>query len=192
MKKIIAVVLVSIILVCSLAGCQRETTSSRENEYTQALMEQAAYAVGYPDITNFFERAQLKEIYEMRDDPELICYWYTKNDMSGKWVYQGTCVGYGIPYGTSITQTETMQRAALPAISSTGQDKNYNTYFTEILPQAEPNGLYTNGLSTSATWILTTDESGNIVPTYVESEITVTRIKVDERLCEDWSLPNNY
>lgn len=39
----------------------------------------------------------LKEIYEMRDNPDLICYWYTKNDMSGKWVYQGECVGYVMP-----------------------------------------------------------------------------------------------
>lgn len=184
-------VAVIMMLIC-LTGCQRETTSSRENEYTQNLMEQASNAIGYPEITNFFERAQLKEIYELRDDPSLICYWYTKNDMTGKWIYQGACIGYGIPYGTSITQTETMQRAALPAIGITGEDKGHNDYYTEILPQAEPNGLYTNGLSTSATWILTTDVEGNIAPTYVESEITVTQVKIDARLCEDWSIPSDY
>lgn len=192
MKKIICIVLCITLSIGILCGCQRETTSSRENEYTQTLMEQANDVVGYPDITNFFERAQLKEIYEMRDDPSLICHWYTKNDMTGKWIYQGTCIGYGIPYGTSITQTETVQRAALPALSMTGNDKGYNSYTTEILPQAEPNGLYTNGLSTSATWILTTDTEGNIAPTYVESEITVSQTKLDARLCEDWSIPANY
>lgn len=191
-KRFVAIILVCIMLVGCLAGCQRETASSRENEYTQALMEQAANAIGYPDITNFFERAQLKEIYEMRDDPSLICHWYTKNDMSGKWIYQGTCVGYGIPYGTSITQTDTLQHAALPSLSATGEEREYNTYYTEVLPQAEPNGLYTNGLSTSATWILTTDDAGNIAPTYVESEITVTQVKLPARLCEDWSLPAGY
>lgn len=192
MKKIICIVLCIVLSIGILCGCQRETTSSRENEYTQTLMEQANDVVGYPDITNFFERAQLKEIYEMRDDPSLICHWYTKNDMTGKWIYQGTCIGYGIPYGTSITQTETVQRAALPALSMTGNDKGYNSYTTEILPQAEPNGLYTNGLSTSATWILTTDAEGNIAPTYVESEITVSQTKLDSRLCEDWSIPAGY
>lgn len=192
MKKNICIVISVILAICILTGCQRETTSSRENEYTQALMEQANAIIGYPDITNFFERAQLKEIYEMRDDPSLICYWYTKNDMTGKWIYQGTCIGYGIPYGTSITQTETMQRAALPAMGVTGNDKGHNTYYTEILPQAEPNGLYTNGLSTSATWILTTDAEGNIAPIYVESEITVSQTKLDVRLCEDWSIPAGY
>lgn len=191
-KKFVAIILVCIMAVTCFAGCHRETTSSRENAYTRNLMEQATNTVGYPEITNFFERAQLKEIYELRDDPNLICYWYTKNDMTGKWIYQGQCIGYGIPYGTSITQTDTVQRAALPALSMTGEDKRHNEYYTEILPQAEPNGLYTNGLSTSATWILTTDADGNIAPTYVESEITVVQVKIDARLCEDWSIPSDY
>lgn len=190
-KVFVMIMAIAMLLTC-FTGCQRETISFRENEYTQNLMAQASNIVGYPEITNFFERAQLKEIYELRDDPNLICHWYTKNDMTGKWIYQGTCIGYGIPYGTSITQTETVQRAALPALSITGEDKGFNEYYTEILPQSEPNGLYTNGLSTSATWILTTDESGNIAPTYVESEITVTQVKISARLCEDWSLPSNY
>ena len=63
-------------------------------------------------------------------------------------------------------------------------------YYT--IPQAEPNGLYTNTVTSSATWILTTDADGNIKPTYVESEITVSQSKIDARLCEDWSLPDDY
>lgn len=191
-KRIFAVVMILVLAVMCLAGCgQRETASSEENNYTQTLMEQSATIVGYPEVTNFFEKSQLKEIYELRDDPNLICYWYTKNDMSGKWIYQGECVGYGIPYTTQFTQPETMQRAALPALSATGKDKSWNDYFTEILPQADPNGLYSSP-STSATWILKTDTEGNITPTYVESEITVSQVKLDSRLCESWSLPENY
>lgn len=192
MKKFIAVIITAMTVLVMSTGCQRETTSSRENAYTQDLMEQASSVVGYPDITNFFERAQLKEIYELRDDPNLVCHWYTKNDMTGKWIYQGTCIGYGIPYGTSITQTDTVQRAALPALNINGEDKGFNDYFTDILPQAEPNGLYTNGLSTSATWILVADAEGDIKPTYIESEITVTQVKIDARLCEEWSIPSDY
>lgn len=191
-KKVLAVVMASMLLVGGLTGCaHRETVSSKENNYTQDIMEQSSNTVGYPEITNFFEKAQLKEIYELRDDPNLICYWYTKNDMTGKWIYQGECIGYGIPYTTQFTQPETMQRAALPALKIDGSDKGHNNYFTEILPQADPNGLYSSP-STSATWILTTDKDGNIAPTYVESEITVSQIKLDERLCEDWSIPENY
>ena len=191
-KRILAVVMTSVLLVGGLTGCgQRETASSKENTYTQDLMEQSSNIVGYPEVTNFFEKAQLKEIYELRDDPNLICYWYTKNDMTGKWIYQGECIGYGIPYTTQFTQPETMQRAALPALKMDGSDRGYNDYFTEILPQADPNGLYSSP-STSATWILTTDKNGNILPTYVESEITVSQSKLDARLCEEWSIPENY
>lgn len=154
MKKILfAIGMVVVLMVCMLMGCgTRETASSKENNYTQDIMEQSSNAIGYPNVTNFFEKSQLKEIYELRDDPKLICYWYTKNDMTGKWIYQGECIGYGIPYTTQFTQPETMQRAALPVLSLNGNDKGRNEYFTEILPQADPNGLYSSA-STSATWI---------------------------------------
>lgn len=192
MKKTVGLV-IALLLVCGvMTGCgTRETASSKENIYTQTIMEQASDAIGYPDVSNFFEKAQLKEIYELRDNPELICYWYTKNDMTGKWIYQGSCIGYGIPYTTQFTQPETVQRAALPALKLNGEDKGRNEYFTEILPQADPNGLYSSA-STSATWILTTDDNGKIKPTYVESEITVSQTKIEARLCEDWSIPEDY
>ena len=191
-KKLLAVGIIGTLMASMLVGCgQRETASSKENNYTQDLMEQSSNIVGYPDVTNFFEKAQLKEIYELRDDPNLICYWYTKNDMTGKWIYQGECIGYGIPYTTQFTQPDTMQRAALPVLDINGNDKGRNEYFTEVLPQADPNGLYSSA-STSATWILTTDKDGNIKPTYVESEITVSQSKLDTRLCEYLSIPENY
>ena len=173
--KVIVALLCAVLMVSMLTGCMNE---SNETRYTDELKDQISNMYGYPDVSNFFEYSQLKEIYEMRDNPNLVCYWYTKNDMSGKWVYQGTCIGYGIPYSASITAPESLQR-----LQYVGWER---------LPLAEPNGLYTDGLSTSATWVLTTDSDGNITPTYVESEITVTKAKLDARLCEDWSIPDNY
>ena len=173
--KVIVALLCAVLMVSMLTGCMNE---SNETRYTDELKDQISNMYGYPDVSNFFEYSQLKEIYEMRDNPNLVCYWYTKNDMSGKWVYQGTCIGYGIPYSASITAPESLQR-----LQYVGWER---------LPLAEPNGLYTDGLSTSATWVLTTDSDGNITPTDVESEITVTQAKMDARLCEDWSIPDNY
>lgn len=175
-KKLLVIGIISVLMTCMLVGCGE----TKENEYTTDLMSQAYDAVGFPDVSNYFERQQLKEIYELRDDPNLICYWYTKNDMSGKWIYQGECIGYGIPYTTSMTASESLQKIE----TTVG-------YEWEVVPLAEPNGLYASP-STSATWILTTDKEGNITPTYVESEITVSQSKLDTRLCEDWSLPDNY
>ena len=175
-KKLLAVGVIGVLMACMLVGCGE----TKENQYTKDLMGNAYDAVGFPDVSNYFERQQLKEIYELRDDPKLICYWYTKNDMTGKWIYQGECIGYGIPYTTSMTASESLQKIE----TTVG-------YEWEVVPLAEPNGLYASP-STSATWILTTDKEGNITPTYVESEITVSQSKLDTRLCEDWSIPENY
>ena len=35
-------------------------------------------------------------------------------------------------------------------------------------------------------------ENGEINPTYVESEITVSQTKIPASKCEDWSLGDNY
>lgn len=175
-KKLLAVGIIGVLMVGMLTGCGE----TKENQYTKDLMSSAYDAVGFPDTSNYFERAQLKEIYELRDDPQLICYWYTKNDMTGKWIYQGKCIGYGIPYTTSMTAPESLQKIDTTAGVS-----------WEVVPLAEPNGLYASP-STSATWILSVDEDGNITPSYVESEITVTQVKMNARLCEDWSLTDDY
>ena len=171
-KKLLAVGVIGVLMSSMLVGC--DDTSSQENTYTEQTKSQILDMHGMPNISHGYEYAQLKDIYELRDDPNLICYWYTKNDMSGKWVYQGTCIGYGIPYGASITNPEQYE------------------YGGATLPLAEPNGLYTNGVTSSATWVLTTDKDGNVKPTYVESEIAVTQSKMDVKLCEDWSIPENY
>lgn len=98
--KIVAIALCAVLMTGILAGCMYD---SEETQYTNELKDQIQDSIGFPNITNFFEYSQLKKIYEMRDNPNLICYWYTKNEYTGKWIYQGTCIGYGIPYGAAIT-----------------------------------------------------------------------------------------
>lgn len=175
-KKFITLALAALMVCFLLAGCYQPT---EETKFTNEIQNQITDMLGFPNVSHFFEYAQLKSIYEMRDNPNLICYWYTKNDMSGKWVYQGTCIGYGIPYAASITSPESMQRWT-------------SAYDYERLPMSEPNGLYVDGLSTSATWILSTDVEGTIYPMYVESEITISQYKLAANRCEDWSLPSDY
>ena len=165
---------VPVIMICvCLTGCLQETA------YTEESMHNALDAVGMPDIVNFYERQQLKSIYELRDDPELICYWYTKNQMTGKWVFEGTCMGYGIPYGASMTNSQQLAK---------------DSTYVNTIDLAEPNGLYTSNVTSSATWILSVDSEGNITPTYVEQEISVRQKlnKIDVSRCEEWSIPENY
>lgn len=172
--KVALIALAVVLCIGLLVSC--DSASSRDKEYSEEIKSQIAEAIGYPDLANFFEYAQLKEIYELRDDPNLICYWYTKCEYTGKWIYEGQCIGYGIPYSASITSPDTVR---------------YNTGGA-VVAQAEPNGIYTNGLSTSATWILTIDEDGSITPDYVEQSIRVSQNKISANKCEEWSLPNDY
>lgn len=94
-KKLFAVGIVMVFMACVLTGCAGNENSNREKNYTQEIKNQFFDMHGLPQISNGYEYSQLKEIYELRDDPNLICYWYTKNNYTGKWVYQGECVGYG-------------------------------------------------------------------------------------------------
>lgn len=171
-KRMLGIILIAVVCLGCLTGCT-ETSSYRDREYSEEMKAQIADSIGYPDLANFFEYAQLKEIYELRDDPNLICYWYTKCEYTGRWVYEGQCIGYGIPYSASITSP----------------DKYYSS---TTISQAEPNGIYTNGLTTSATWILMIDAEGNITPDYVEQTIRVSQNKIPAEKCEEWSLPNDY
>lgn len=178
-KKIITLGLVGIMSFSLLSGCVWNTSKAREEErqYQEELMQQANDVVGQPEITNFYEKKQAKEIFELRDDSSLVCYAYTKCEGSGKYVYLGRCMGYGLPYSTQYTAPEGIVI------------RNGNSY---VLPQADPNGLYLpEGMT--ATWLYLIDETtGEPQITYAEPEIMVSQGKLPARICESWSLPENY
>lgn len=175
MKKII-LCLVVIFTMIGFSGCV-DDTADKESKYTEEVKQQSLDTVGLPDVSNFFEMSQLKEIYELRDNPKLNCYWYTKNNMSGKYIYMGKCIGYGIPYSTQITNPTQLE---------------YSNSAGGTIDQAEPNGLYSTG-STSATWILSISSDGKTIePIYAEEEILVTQNKLDKRLLEEFSIPDKY
>ena len=175
-KKIAIVGLLTISIVGMLTGCDGGSRQEEEN-YQETLMQQSNDKVGQPEITEFYEKKQAKEILELRDDSDLVCYAYTKCEGTGKYVYLGRCMGYGLPYSTQYTAPE----------ASVYQ---YGTLVT--LPQADPNGLYLpEGLS--ATWLyLINETTGEAQVTYAEPEIIVSQGKLPARICEEWSLPENY
>jgi len=187
MKKIfIMIVIIVAIIMTMMSGCYVEPSSSvdlEQQKETEKIMKEVSTQIGMPDITHFYEKKVLKELYELRDDSDLICYWYTKNTMTGKWVYEGQCIGYGIPYSTQFSNPEKFS------------DNNYDlgdSWGGVVMPQAEPNGLFVaEGMS--ATWVINIDpETGKLMPDYVEQEIRVSQNKIRRALCEDWSLPEGY
>ena len=182
MKKLLVIgALIGMVVGCEEIPVQK-TSTDIEREKQEKLSKQAIESVGLPNIANFYEKKTLKKILEMRDNPKLINYFYTKNNMSGKWVYEGKCIGFGISYTTQYTNPEKMGHL------DGGQYGARNPY---TLPQADPNGLYSvpNG---TATWIMRVTDDGKTIVDYIESEIRVSQNKIPARLCEKWSLPENY
>ena len=177
-KKIIGLLLVSALAVGSLVGCDVNRDSDTESSKQQeALLQQGNDQVGLPNITNFYEKKLAKKVLELRDDSQLVTYAYTQN-MNGKYVYLGKCMGYGLPFSTQYTNPEKV-------------DNSY-TSSRIVLPQADPNGLFSAD-GTSATWLVLIDEvTGNESVVYAEPNMVVTQTKLPKRLVEEWSLPSNY
>lgn len=185
MKKIVlGLVLASLFIGCSEKTVS-DTSTKMEAKQQEELSKQAIMSVGLPNISNFYEKKTLKKIIEMRDNPKLVNYLYTRNDMTGKWIYEGKCIGFGIPYTTQYTNPEKI------AITNDIDLGNYLGDITNTIPQADPNGLYSvpNG---TATWVIKVGDKGQQTIEYIESEIRVTQEKLDKRLVETWSLTKDY
>lgn len=139
---------------------------------TQAMGE-ANRQVGMPDIINWTERRQFKDILELRDKPDLATFTYIV-DMNANLRPLCRSIGYGLPYSVQYTN---------PMVTVDTWRANG---FLEQLPQPDPNGLFMpDGLS--ATWVLCVDpESGTPDPVYVEPQIIVSRFELS---LADWDNP---
>ena len=182
MKKLLFIGMILATFVACEKPVISKSSTEIEREKQEHLSKQAIESVGLPNISNFYEKKTLKKILEMRDNPKLINHFYTKNSMTGKWVYEGKCIGFGISYTTQYTNPEKMGHL------DGGEYGARNPY---TIPQADPNGLYSvpNG---TATWIMRVTDNGDTIVDYIESEIRVSQNKIPARLCETWSLPAGY
>jgi hypothetical protein len=185
-KKIVGLVIAFSILVTGLMGC--ESTAETSTDLKKTKQQESSFfdmysKVGRPKITRWTEAKQLKDIYEARDDADLICYAYTKNEMTGKYVYEGRCRGFGIPYSTQFSNPEKV----------VDMEKEYGHNWSSVyglldkIPQPEPNGLFMP-TSSSATWLMMIDEDGNEEIQYFEPSIVVTQSKKRVEVVEKYSI----
>lgn len=164
MKKYFLIVLMGIFIM----GCSDNvpTSDDKMRSQTEKSMNEMNRQIGMPAIKNFQERKLAKMIFELRDQSNLITYTYIIT-ITGKKIFLGKSVGYGLPYSIQYTNPEKLVRA------DTGQ------YTGEIaIPQADPNGLFMpSGLS--ATWVmLVNPKTGKPQPVYIENEIIVSPFKL--------------
>lgn len=159
------------VLLCAvlLIGCDtRNTSDDIQQAEQERLQKEGSAQTGMPAIKNFRERKILKDIIEMRDQEGLVTYTYVVAEMTGKLVFLGESVGYGIPAATQYTNP---QKIAY----SIGNAKQHTDL---VIPQADPNGLF-SPVSAEGTWVLMKDPNGkNVKPVYIEPRIIVSPFKL--------------
>ena len=167
MKKMIYVfgIVSSMILLMSNSSCETQPNSNEILAVKQEqMMQEANTQTGMPAIKNFQERKLMKMILELRDQENLICYAYIVSELTGKPVFLGKCIGYGLPYATQFTNPMKVERL-------------YQGGY-EILPQADPNGLFMPA-SAEGTWIMLIDPNTNEPhPVYCEPRVLISPFKL--------------
>lgn len=167
--RLVAFALISI----SLAACGDIPQSSDvvQGQQQETLQRQSDSAVGMPAITNFREKRLLKDILELRDQNGLITYTYIQSGYSGRMIFLGQTIGYGIPYSTQFTNPEKLE--------SPGAAHEYTA-----IPQADPNGLFSPAAA-EGTWVMMKDPGSNKVqPVYIEQRILVSPFPLPKSVVE--------
>lgn len=158
MKKIIALMIASGVLT----ACQPmpESSAKIERRKQEELSLQAVQQVGMPSIVNFAEKRMMKDILEIRDQDVATTTYIV--GMNGELHKLCNSVGYGLPYATQYTNPQAMQ--------------NDEVGHWSLLPQADPNGLYSPA-NAEGTWVQCVDpKSGKARVVYIEPRIIVSPI----------------
>lgn len=144
-------------LLALLLSCDT-TPTARQSEKMTVDQQQEIYSKTSPiPMFNFsLERERIIQLYQARMVATQT--WSVWRSNTG--VIEGDCPssGYPIPFGIQLTSPEVIAWS-----SSQGG--------VGILPQAEPNGLFTGSVTSNATWVFCVVD-GAVVPTYVEGLVT--------------------
>lgn len=170
MNRFTITLIVAFLSPLYFASCAEEGKSSVDSNQareSEQMLAEADRQVGMPNVTNFTERKLMKQILELRDQEGLRTWTYIV-DMHGKLHFLTESIGYGIPYSTQFTNPERVDKRYMGA---------HYGHSVNVLPQADPNGLFMpTGLS--ATWIIASTDDGP-KPMYVEPEILVSPFKME-------------
>ena len=165
MKKFLsmAILLASIVLLasCDLNG-ETSRTEQEQTEQQGKLVSEAQKQCGLPALVNFQERKMMKKVIEQRDKADLVCYAYLFSNQTGRLIYIGKCMGYGLPYSTQYTNPQRV---------------DFLTSGIAAIPQPDPNGLYMPS-DAHGTWLLMIKPDGDTTPVYVEPDVIVSPFKL--------------
>lgn len=157
---------IAFVACVGLAACEPlpETADQKEGRQTKQQTAQISQEVGMPAIRNAFEKKTLRQLYELRDDPNYHTWTYVR-DMNGNLHLLCESVGFGIPYSTQFSNPQRIARDGAQVFGT--------------LPQAEPNGLFPPS-SAEGTWVMCLDPSDKKVKAvYEENRITSSPFKMN-------------
>jgi hypothetical protein len=145
MKRLLSAVAVAFISVgaaFTLASCDdyQQSTQGKEAQKQEQMLSDANNSVGMPGILNWTEKRNYKMVYELRDKPNYATYTYLVG-MHNELKLICHSQGYGIPESSQYTNPQMLQ------------DTGVSGHYYEVLPQADPNGLYSSP-SANGTWIV--------------------------------------
>lgn len=158
------------LFVCvAILGCDTETSDSTMRDEQEKMLKQANAAVGLPRIINFFEKKNMTQIVELRDDPNYLTFTYVYNEHLGCYRLLAQSVGYPFPYATQLTNPMKVEGSTAGRVV--------------VLPQAEPNGLFTPE-SAEASFVMVQDPTkpDRVVPLYSEPRLTTVPYQMPENL----------
>lgn len=154
MKKLFGLLI--IVLAVLITGCGPDSQQQQDARHVDT--QQAQYAIGQPvpEYDWSLERDLVIQLYNIRNQ-RIATHSVWRSDYG---IIEGDCpsMGYGIPYDTSLTN---------PLVSY-----YYGNGGVGTVNQPEPNGIFPS-TNTSATWVMCTNDLGQIEPLYIETKVTV-------------------
>jgi hypothetical protein len=136
-------IIVAVASVFALSACVEmppQSSDQLQNKKQEEISKQAIQSVGLPSIVNFQEKRVYKDIYELRDRPNLVTYTYIV-DMNGGLHKVCDSIGFGISESTQYTNPEKLVSLRIDGIDRIP------------MPQADPNGLFSSP-SSNGTWVM--------------------------------------
>lgn len=162
MRKLTKLFVIFIAVSVLFIGCSNDSADYKQQQETDALMQELHKQVGLPNVKNFQQKKLMKMIFELNDQENLLTYVYLKSDYTGKLIYVGEAIGFGVPFSAQYT-------------NPTRIAKHFSTRYK--MPQPDPNGLFMP-TSSSATWVMMLGPNKKPRPVYFEPEIVVSPFKL--------------
>ena len=156
-------------VVALLAGCTGAMADSPDEMVSKVVGKQNRIYVENQPVPLYDYSAQRDAVIQLYNatipkTPNTWTVFYEFNTATDMCVSKG----YGIPFGVSLTSPEYERDSAAQG--------------SLALPQPEPSGLYTNTVTSAATWVLCVNDSGAVEPVYAEGNVRVYShpVSIDE------------